>query len=191
MCEWGSQPGAVAGANGHRTQERKIRGETLHGGFPRVVFDATLLRFERTARPCARPFSLPGAVPGPTGHVDVVRALALARRTDRLNPVHVLHSRRDVRVRERDRRALRVRHVLQQHVLSQSGASPEYPVAGYLAAVQGRPAQHDMIVPVHHRREVLRRRRRFRGRGLRHRGGRPAGQRLFVAPVVGESRPAP
>ena len=52
------------------------------------------------------------------GHVDVVRALAPARRTDRLNPVHVLHSRRDVRVRERDRRALRVRHVLQQPVLT-------------------------------------------------------------------------
>ena len=31
------------------------------------------------------------------GHVDVVRALAPALRTDRLNPVHMLFSRRDVR----------------------------------------------------------------------------------------------
>ena len=37
------------GASGHRTPERKIRGGTFHEGFlPRVVFDATLLRFSPT-----------------------------------------------------------------------------------------------------------------------------------------------
>ena len=79
------------------------------------------------------------------GRVDVVRALAPARRTDRLNPVHVLHSRRGVR----GRRAPSVRNVLRQQVLIQSGASPEYPVAGYLAAVRGLPFQHDAPMRVH------------------------------------------
>ena len=110
--------GTGAGANGHRTPERKIRGETLHGGFlPRVVFDATLcvsngppvlvrgLSRCRVLSPVLR------------GHVAVVRALAPALRTDRLNSVHVLYSRCDVPVRERDRRALCVRHILQQPVL--------------------------------------------------------------------------
>ena len=50
------------------------------------------------------------------GHVDVVRALAPALRIDRLNPVHVLYSRCDVR--ERGRRAPCVHHVLQQPVLT-------------------------------------------------------------------------
>ncbi len=78
----------------------------------------------------------------------------MARRTERLNPVHVLRSRRDVPVRERGRRAQGVRHVLQQRVLFQSGASPEYPVARYPAVARDLPYEQDVPVRVLRRRRV-------------------------------------
>ena len=87
------------------------------------------------------------------GHVDVVRALAPALRTDRLNTVHVLYSRCDVRetwppCSVCSPRTPAARPHLERGVAGVSG------IAGYRTVVRGRPSQHDVPVRVHHRRQV-------------------------------------
>ena len=102
------------GRRSARNGEKRSREASSHGWFlmqPFCISNGPTVPVCGLSR-CREPSPVLG------GHVDVVRALAPALRTDRLNSVHVLYSRCDVRVRERDRRALCVRRILQQPVLT-------------------------------------------------------------------------